>query len=116
MDEEALAREQARLLCRAIDQADLGLSEVWFHYFSIGGNAGQLEVEAYLHHALPLPALERDILAHAVNELIDHRPVLYAPYTCDLTDPQDTGDIGASGRPGGHESADGEDQDGTDAP
>lgn len=91
MDEEALAREQARLLCRAIDHAGLNLSEVWFHYFGLGGNVGQLEVEAYLHHALPLPGLERDILAHAVNELIDHRPVFYAPYTSDLDSAQDPG-------------------------
>ena len=97
MDEDALAREQARLLCRAIDHAGLGLNEVWFHYFSLGGNAGQLEVEAYLHHALPLPGLERDILAHAVNELIDHRPVLYAPYTSDLDDAQDPGHLQESG-------------------
>ncbi|USQ75242.1 hypothetical protein [Ornithinimicrobium cryptoxanthini] len=55
------------------------------HYFSIGGNAGEMEVEAFLHHALPLPPLERDMLAHAVNELIDHRPIIYAPYSDDLT-------------------------------
>ena len=99
MDEEALGREQARLLRRAIDHADLRLNEVWMHYFSLGGNVGQLEVEAYLHHALPLPPLERDVLAHAVNELIDRRRVLYAPYVSDLADDGDPGDPGDDDRP-----------------
>lgn len=84
-DEVRVSREQARLLRRALEGAGLGLHEVWMHYFSIGGNAGEMEVEAFLHHALPLPPMERDMLAHAVNELIDHRPVIYAPYSADLT-------------------------------
>lgn len=89
-EEVRVSREQARLLRRALERAGLGLHEVWMHYFSIGGNAGEMEVEAFLHHALPLPPLERDMLAHAVNELIDHRPVIYAPYSADLTDTQAT--------------------------
>lgn len=105
VEEDGLAREQARLLRRAIDHAGLSLPEVWFYYFSLGGNVGQLEVEAYLNHALPLPGLERDVLAHAVNEMIDHRPALYAPYTCDL------GNSGAAGGDcsGGEDDADGHD-------
>lgn len=86
MNEEALGREQARLLRRAMDHAGLDLREVWMHFFSIGGDVGELEVEAYLHHSLILPGIQRDILAHAVNEIIDHGPVLHAPYTYDLTD------------------------------
>ncbi|MEX5258049.1 hypothetical protein RCG71_17160, partial [Kocuria sp. CPCC 205281] len=43
--------------------------------------------EAYLHHSLTLPGIQRDTLAHAVNELIDHGPVLHAPYSCDLSEP-----------------------------
>lgn len=84
MDDEDLAQAQARLLSQAIDQAALKLNDVWLYYFSIGGSVGELEMEAYLHHAMPLPPLERDLLAHAVNEMIDHRPVLYAPYSTDL--------------------------------
>ena len=91
MEDESAGREQARLLRRAVEHAALGLQEVWMHYFSIGGNVGEMEVEAFLHHALPLPSLERDMLAHAVNELIDHRPVLYAPYSFDLADAQELG-------------------------
>lgn len=91
MDEPGIASEQARLLRVAIDRAGLGLHQVWMHYFSIGGNAGEVEVEAFLHHALPLPRLERDMLAHAVNELVDHRPVSRAPYSSELVEAQETG-------------------------
>ncbi|MFF1385056.1 hypothetical protein ACFVWT_15960 [Arthrobacter sp. NPDC058288] len=33
--------------------------------------AGQFEVEAYIHGAIALPPLQRDILAHALNERLD---------------------------------------------
>lgn len=51
--------------------ADLRVEELWLRYFSIGGSAGQFEVEAYIHGAIALPALQRDILAHALNERLD---------------------------------------------
>ncbi len=86
MDEEEAGREQARLLRRAMDQANLRVDDLWMHYFSIGGEAGPMEVEAYLHHALGLPRLQRDMLAHALNELVDDRPVPRAPYAHDLVD------------------------------
>lgn len=108
-DEDGVSQEQATLLRRALERAGLGLHEVWMHYFSIGGNAGQMEVEAFLHHALPLPPLERDMLAHAVNELIDHRPVVYAPYSSELTDAEGVGHVEA--RPTGDDEE--EEEDGT---
>lgn len=112
MNDQILGREQARLLCRTIDHAHLGLGEVWFHYFSTGGNLGQLEVKACLHHSLSLPTPERDVLAHAVNELIAHRPVLCAPYSCELTDTQATGNTMSAGdvekaKHGGQDETDG---------
>lgn len=92
MDEDTLGREQARLLRRAMEHAGLELHEVWMHYFSIGGDVGELELEAYLHHSLTLPGIQRDTLAHAVNEIIDHGPVLHAPYTYELSDPVQNSD------------------------
>jgi len=86
MHEEEVGREQARLLRRAMLQADLQLDDLWMHYFSIGGEAGPLEVEAYLHHALGLPRLQRDMLAHALNELYDGNPSPRAPYARDLVE------------------------------
>lgn len=51
--------------------ADLPMEELWLRYFSIGGIAGQFEVEAYIHGAIALPPLQRDILSHALNERLD---------------------------------------------
>ncbi|MEX5261248.1 hypothetical protein RF647_13420, partial [Kocuria sp. CPCC 205263] len=36
------------------------------------------------HDCLGLPGLQRDLLAHAANELIDHRIGGHAPYSWDL--------------------------------
>ncbi|WP_307843336.1 hypothetical protein [Arthrobacter sp. MSA 4-2] len=75
---------QRLLLLRAIRHAQIGLGELWLHYFAIGGDAGEYEVEAYLHGSFTLPPLQRDLLAHAANELIDDRPPPpRAPYSTD---------------------------------
>lgn len=75
--------EQRRRLREALSQAGLGVSQLWMQYFSIGGEAGEYEVDAYLNGSLSLPPLQRDVLAHAANELIDNLPPrLRAPY-CD---------------------------------
>ena len=84
MDDDGVGAEQARLLLEVIGRAGIEGKHLWFHYFTLGGSAGEVEVEAYLHHCLDLPALQRDLLAHAVNELIDRRPPLRAPYVSEL--------------------------------
>lgn len=77
-------------LLRAIRHAQIDASELWLHYFGLGGDAGEYEVEAYLHGSFTLPPLQRDLLAHAANELIDRLPPPpRAPYS---TDPADEGD------------------------
>ena len=82
---DAVEPEQRRLLKQALDQARLGVPELWMKYFSIGGEAGEYEVDAYLSGSFSLPPLQRDILAHAANELIDELPPrLRAPYSDDL--------------------------------
>ena len=83
---DAVEPEQRRRLKLALTQAGLGTSQLWMKYFSIGGEAGEYEVDAYLNGSLSLPPLQRDILAHAANELIDELPPrLRAPY-CDDDD------------------------------
>lgn len=84
MREDQIAREQAHSTRRAMKQAELGLDQVWWHYFSLGGEVGALELEAYLHQALSIPRLERDVLAHAVNELANFAPKLRVPYAFEL--------------------------------
>ena len=54
---------------RAFRQADLDVDELWIHYFSIGGDAGAMEIEAYLHGSYMLRPVQRDLLDHAIHEL-----------------------------------------------
>ncbi|MDQ0867852.1 hypothetical protein QFZ70_000325 [Arthrobacter sp. V1I9] len=55
----------------AFRAASLTLEQVWMKYFGIGGEAGLIEVQAYVYGALSFPALERDLLAHALNESLN---------------------------------------------
>lgn len=51
-------------------------------YFSFTGAAGEYEIDACLNGSLELPAHERDLVAHAVNELIKELPPRrMAPYS-----------------------------------
>ena len=95
-DEES---EQRQRFAESLRHADVGMEELWLRYFTLGGHAGQFEVEAYIHGAIALPPLQRDVLAHALNERLDE---LYsraprAPYSVDATDktPGDTSDDGS---------------------
>jgi hypothetical protein len=76
--------EQRRQLRAALQAVDLTVGELWLNYFSIGGAAGEYEVEAYLQGLLSLPMMQRDLLAMAANELIDAVTRLRAPYADDL--------------------------------
>lgn len=67
---DAHVAQQSRLLHQSLTQADLTAKRLWWHYVSLGGDAGPLEVEAYLHQALDLPRLQRTLLDHAARELI----------------------------------------------
>jgi hypothetical protein len=71
-------------LLKAVRHAQITAGELWLHYFGLGGDAGEYEVEAYLHGSFTLPPLQRDLLAHAANELIDRiPPPPRAPYSTD---------------------------------
>jgi hypothetical protein len=69
-----LEEQQRRYLREALQHARIGTADLWLHYFSIGGNVGEYEIDAHLQGAFPLPELQRDLLAHAANELIDELP------------------------------------------
>ena len=84
-DEES---EQRLRFAASLRHADVSIEELWLRYFTLGGHAGQFEVEAYIHGAMALPPLQRDILAHALNERLDE---LYsgtprAPYSVEAPD------------------------------
>ena len=82
MDEFAQPSEQAQATREAMQEAGITLSAVWMRYFSFTGAAGEYEIDAYLNGSLELPAHERDLVAHAVNELIKELPPRRtAPYS-----------------------------------
>lgn len=90
MDDDGVGAEQARLLLEVVGRAGIAVKQLWFHYFTLGGNAGEIEVEAYLHDCMGLPTFQRDLLAHAANELIDRRPPVRAPYASELLHREDS--------------------------
>ncbi|MFI2563424.1 hypothetical protein [Paenarthrobacter sp. NPDC018779] len=82
MDDLNVPDGQARGTREAMDEAGLSLGNVWMRYFSLTGAAGEWEIDAYLNGSLELPETERDLLAHAVNELIQELPPRRrAPYS-----------------------------------
>ncbi|GGH99833.1 hypothetical protein ACFFGR_01795 [Arthrobacter liuii] len=109
--------EQRRRLRAALKAADISVSELWLKYFSLSGDAGEYEVEAYLQGLLSLPAIQRDLLALAANELIDDLPRPRAPYSDDFASsrPAMDGDEGG-GRDTKAESDDDGGETGTLAP
>lgn len=56
------------VLEQARRKADLGVGELWFRYFALGGMSTALEVEAVLFGARRATAHDRDLLAVALNE------------------------------------------------
>ena len=77
--------EQRAMLRSALEAAGISVGDLWLHYFSLGGAVGEYEVEAYLQGLLALPALQRDLLAMAANELIEELPRPRAPYSDEFT-------------------------------
>ncbi|MGF9664129.1 hypothetical protein AAIH25_19915 [Arthrobacter crystallopoietes] len=77
--------EQRAMLRSALEAAGISVGDLWLHYFSLGGAVGEYEVEAYLQGLLALPALQRDLLAMAANELIEEIPRPRAPYSDEFT-------------------------------
>lgn len=85
MDDDAVGAVQARLTRHAADSAGVDTDELWWEYFQLGGEAGSMEVDAYLHGCLRLPPAHRDLVARAANELADSAPRPRVPLTRELT-------------------------------
>ncbi len=76
---------QSQALQAALKNTQLTLEELWHRYFALGGTAGLVEVESFLHDITGLPTLQRDLLAHAMNERLDDLAGRSrAPYTFQL--------------------------------
>ncbi|SFW84656.1 PP2C family protein-serine/threonine phosphatase [Amycolatopsis australiensis] len=63
--------EQQRLLAACFAQSHLTPEQLWMRYFALGGSLSLLDLDAYLNGLTALPRLDRDMLAHAVNERLD---------------------------------------------
>jgi hypothetical protein len=83
-DEVAIGYEQARCLRATMVAADIDRGQLWLYYFGIGGDVSEFELDAYLHHSLLLPRLQRDLLAQAANEILADLAPPQAPYAADL--------------------------------
>ncbi|MCV7421283.1 hypothetical protein H7K45_12090 [Mycobacterium yunnanensis] len=68
-------------LHEAFEASRLTVPELWLRYFALGGQASELELDAYIGGALALPAFEHDVLAHAINERLDEIGPPRAPYS-----------------------------------
>ncbi|MDT7803481.1 MAG: hypothetical protein QOI78_6914 [Actinomycetota bacterium] len=64
-------QEQQELLTACFRRSELTLEQLWTRYFALGGSQNMLELDAYLHGLALLPRIDRDMLAHAVNERLD---------------------------------------------
>lgn len=91
--------DEQRLAFRsALEDAPLTLEQIWIKYFSFGGKAGLTEVQAYVHGALIFPVVERDLLAHALNESLNALGVngRRATYSRDIYPRTDESESGAN--------------------
>ena len=70
-DGESGSADQHLLLAAGQRLVELSLEQLWMRHFALGGNTGLVELEAYLAGMMPLPELQRDLLAQAVNERLD---------------------------------------------
>ncbi|MDQ4125538.1 MAG: hypothetical protein M3134_08065 [Actinomycetota bacterium] len=59
-------------------RAGLSVEALWIRYFELGGLASVIEVDAFLRGALVPARLERDVLAHAINEALVEKGVASA--------------------------------------
>ncbi|GAB7191710.1 hypothetical protein NUM3379_24180 [Kineococcus sp. NUM-3379] len=80
--------DQRKSLQTALQHSGLTLEQLWLAYFTLGGVAGLVEVEAHLQGLVELPAGQGDMLAHALNEHLDEVLLdLRVPYSRVLRPP-----------------------------
>jgi Stage II sporulation protein E (SpoIIE) len=90
----ASAEDQRRAIRAVMERAGVTVGELWRRYFALGGDLGSVEVEAYLYGLTVLPPLQRDLLAHAVNEWLEERTGRSrVPYSHAVRDTGDGADL-----------------------
>ena len=74
-------REEELSLAQGVARSGMTFHELWLRQLALGGEAGSLEVEAYVLGVLVPDPFQHDLLAQAINEYFleqgqDH-PVAY---------------------------------------
>lgn len=82
-DDASVGYEQARQLL-TMRAANIDQGRLWLYFFSIGGSISEFELDAFLHHSLVLPRLQRDLLAQAANEILAEQAPPRVPYAADI--------------------------------
>jgi hypothetical protein len=79
--------QQQRSLAACYARSHLTPEQLWMRYFALGGSQSLLELDAYLNGLTTLPRVDRDMLAHAVNERLDEvAGPARAPYSHSVRD------------------------------
>ncbi|WP_086840019.1 PP2C family protein-serine/threonine phosphatase [Amycolatopsis kentuckyensis] len=79
--------EQRRMIAACFARSDLTLEQLWMRYFALGGSQSLLDLDAYLNCLVTLPRVDRDMVAHAVNERLDEvTGPARAPYSHSVQD------------------------------
>lgn len=88
---------QPEILRRLVARSGLSPESVWMRYFALGGTADPVDADAHVAGLVTLPAPDGDLLAHAVNELLDEQvPRERVPYSRAIREPApDSGLLGA---------------------
>ncbi|MFD0808419.1 PP2C family protein-serine/threonine phosphatase [Amycolatopsis umgeniensis] len=91
------AEEQRRSVAACFARTGLTVEQLWLRYFALGGDVTETELEAFLEGLLPLPRIQRDMVAHAVNERLGEVPgARRAPYSRETgEDPRPRGPLAA---------------------
>ncbi len=76
------AEEQRRIVAACFARTGLTVEQLWLRYFALGGDVSEVELDGFLQELIPLPRIQRDMVAHAVNERLDEvSGVRRAPYS-----------------------------------
>lgn len=54
-----------------IEAGRLSVMELWLQYWALGGNAGILELDAFIHNVPMLRDVEVQVLAEALDDLTE---------------------------------------------
>lgn len=75
------AQESGLSLLDGLTRCGMGYDELWLRQLGLGGDAGLLEVEAYVLGVLEMDRYQHDLLAQALNECFlergENHPVAY---------------------------------------